>query len=276
VSKHYCEVCDREFANALGLSGHQRSKAHLALVDGGSNVPRETSGEFTGDSGGEASGEERRPGAEQRPGGEEHAPAPRPGLLDRLTGKNRPKLPATKEKRPGKPVGRRVATAGLWSDAVGFAATGAARAGQVPLSRAMAWTSPVAGEIIEDATKGTFVDRVAQPLARNYGRWDDLGALLGVWAGTAYLSQNPESPIGFQMVRGGLKKLLPKIAQNVKKEAERERQAAEAITVVLPDLFGPDVDLGDDPLTGLVNMLFAPVPGEPPAEEVPVNEPAVA
>ena len=146
------------------------------------------------------------------------------------------------------------------------------RAGYVPTARSMMWSSPVAGEIIEDATKGTPVDRVIQPLARNSEKWSDLFDLLGFWAAIGVAQANPaqaDQALGFARKR--LVSLLPRIAANIVKQRAKEREAVEAVALLIPDLgeLFPDghVPTGVDPVDALLSSLFA----APEAAEEPVG-----
>lgn len=49
----------------------------------------------------------------------------------------------------------------------------------LPVARCLAWQAPTAGAIMDDAVKGTVVDRVLQPLARAEARLEKIGALVG-------------------------------------------------------------------------------------------------
>jgi hypothetical protein len=124
----------------------------------------------------------------------------------------------------------------------------------------MQWSSPVAGDIIEDATKGTPIDRVVQPLVRNSEKWQDLFDLFGFWAAIGVAQRNPmAAPQALTFARARFVNLLPRIAANIKKERAKERSAAEALTELMPDIrelfpeFGPD----DDPIDLLIQSLFA-------------------
>lgn len=187
------------------------------------------------------------------------------GLLGKLWGEKKDKVdsreaPAkTAERRPAAPK-RRASTADFWGDLVGPAAALSARAGYVPMARAMEWSSPVVGEIIEDATKGTLADRAVQPFVRNSEKWSDMFDLLGFWAAIGMAQRNPaaaEGALGFARKR--LVNLLPRIAANIKKERAKERQAVEALVELMPDLkeLFPDMGPNDDPVTLLIQSLFA-------------------
>lgn len=170
--------------------------------------------------------------------------------------------PTTTERKPSAPK-RRASTADFWGDLVGPAAALSARAGYVPMARAMEWSSPVVGEIVEDATKGTLADRAIQPFVRNSEKWQDLFDLLGFWGAIGMAQRNPaQAQAALDFARKRFVSLLPRIAANIKKERAKERQAVEALTELLPDIreLFPDMEPGDDPVGLLIQSLFAAPP----------------
>jgi hypothetical protein len=193
------------------------------------------------------------------------------GLLARFTksggdaGAKEGRPSASGERRPSAPKARRVAAQDFWGDLVEGGASVVGRAGYVPMARSMVWSSPVAGEIIEDATKGTVVDRLIQPVCRNAEKWQDLFDLLGLWGAVGVAQANPaqsQQALGFARKR--LLNLLPRIAENIKKQRAKEKAAAEALIEVMPDLaeMFPDAPADADPLDLLMQMLFAAPPVE--------------
>jgi hypothetical protein len=216
--------------------------------------------------------------AEQTPREPKHAKKESTGLLGKFWS------PGNKDKEPGsvaeklglpktterKPVvaKRRVSTADFWGDLVSPAAALSARAGYVPMARAMEWSSPVVGEIIEDATKGTLPDKLIQPIVRNSEKWADLFDLLGFWGAIGMAQRNPANAQGsLEFARKRLVNLLPRIAANIKKERAKERQAVEALVELMPDIseLFPDMGPNDDPVALLIQSLFAAP--ETPAQE---------
>ena len=185
------------------------------------------------------------------------------GVFDRLRttkpadgGPAKPAGKPTKETRPKQPAPRRVSTQDFWADGVEGFSSLFARTGYVPMSRAMAWSSPVAGEIIEDATKGTLIDKGIQPIVRNAEKWQDLFDLIGFWAAIGVAQAQPEkAPMALVFARKRLVNLLPKIASSMAKQRKKEREAAEALATLMPEM--EELQLGDDPVTALIEMLFA-------------------
>jgi hypothetical protein len=200
------------------------------------------------------------------------------GLLGKLWGNKDDKISGgnpdhaikgTAERRPAAPK-RRASTAGFWGDLVGPVSAVSARAGYVPMARAMEWSSPVVGEIIEDATKGTLVDRGIQPFVRNSEKWSELFDLLGFWGAIGMAQRNPaQAPVALDFARKRLVNLLPRIAANIKKERAKERQAVDALIELMPDIreLFPEMGPNDDPVALLIQSLFA----APAMEEEPVH-----
>jgi len=202
--------------------------------------------------------------------------AKRGGLLGNLWGdRDQPAGSPGKasERRPAAPK-KRVSTAEFWGDALGPAASLAAARGYVPMARAIVWSAPVAGDIIEDATTGTVIDRVVQPMCRQSARWESLFDLIGFWSAIGVAQVNPaQAPAALGFARKRFVKLLPRIAKKIKEERKKEQEAVDAIVDLMPDLrdLFPDADLTDpsvDPIMLLIESLFAApqgvaVPAEP-------------
>jgi hypothetical protein len=170
--------------------------------------------------------------------------------------------PVTTERKPIV-ARRRVSTASFWGDLLGPVSAVVARSGDVPVARAMQWSAPVAGDIIEDATRGTFVDGMIQPIVRNSEKWADLFDLMGFWAGIAVAERSPaQAPAALAFARSRLVNLLPRIATTIKKQRAKEAQAVEALTELMPDLkeLFPDAGPDDDPVALLIQTLFAAPP----------------
>lgn len=197
-------------------------------------------------------------------------------LLGKLWGKNddtppkpvgeRLGLPKSPERKPAAPK-RRASTqavADFWGDLVSPASALAARAGYVPMARAMDWSSPVVGEIIEEATRGTPVDRAIQPFVRNAEKWQDLYDMIGFWGAIGMAQRNPAQAEGaLAFARKRFVNLLPRIAANIKKERAKEKAAADALIELMPDIreLFPDMADTDDPVGLLISSLFAPPEG---------------
>jgi hypothetical protein len=215
------------------------------------------------------------PTAEQRPGGMAgtNSPPPtpsKPSVKDRLLGKvpagvgGAPSTspPRTGERRPAPSKQARVKTADFWGDAIGGVAGLVARTGDLPVARAMDWTSPVAGDIIEDATKDTFLDKMVQPVARNAEKWEDLFDQNGFWAAIAMAERNPmQAQSAMRFARKRFVSLLPRIHKKIVADRKKEREAVDALSDLMPDigdLFeGGVIPPGVDPIDALLQSMFA-------------------
>ena len=280
----YCVPCEQQFKDARGLAAHNRFKhapaapsVNGAYDDDPDDLAPDVIASIPATVQAEDEAITKPDETERRP--EASKPPERPrrglgGLFPHVRSEKPTDGPreASPEKRPTTPKPRRVSTQDFWGDGVEGVASLVMRTGYVPMGRAMVWSSPVAGEIIEDATKGTLVDKVVQPVVRNAEKWQDLFDLIGFWAAIGMAQAQPEkAPMALMFARKRLVNLLPKIAANMAKQRKKERAAAEAIQTLLPELEG--LELGDDPIQGLIEMLFA-APEQPPAPPQP--EPAVA
>ena len=98
---------------------------------------------------------------------------------------------------PGKAPAKRLPRVSA-ADVLGFAYSGlgyvAARSPRgVPTARSMDLMAPVAGEILDDVLKGTFIDRIMlQPVARNSEKAQKIAALTAFPALVSLVSARPE------------------------------------------------------------------------------------
>jgi hypothetical protein len=263
--------CEEHKPTASVLASHKAASSPAGPSDSGTAPAEDGPGGAYSDSSGE-----RRPS--------EPKESSQPSLFARLKGSTGaaalPKgavasAPGGAERRPSVAPKRRVSTADFWGDAVEGASSLVGRAGYVPAARAMVWTSPVAGDIIEDATKGTIADKLVQPLARNAEKWNDLFDLLGFWAAIGAAQANPaQAPAAMNFARKRLVNMLPRIARKIKEQKTKEREAVAALAELMPDLGdlfpGGEIPAGVDPVDALLMSLFAPPEG------VQVEEPVGA
>lgn len=238
-----CPECAQVFQTRAGLLSHLRAKHPGAEVPAGPASPREP--------------------AEQRPAAD-GAKRSRWAFGKARTRRESPGIP------PTRPRARRVSTARLGSTLTTFAAGGVGRLGQEPLAMIMGFTSPVAGEIMDDAIAGTVVDRVVQPFVRGQGKYEDLGALVACWVSVAWASNNPENAEpAYAMFSWSMQVLLPKMGKEMAARASEQRKAAEQLAEVMPELqelFGPG-----DPIRNLWAGMWAKAA---PPEAAPAEEPA--
>ena len=205
---------------------------------------------------------------EHRPGGSGSSSSPqvgaqgepKRGLFDRLKRKDKaaaedtPK-PPKRTKQAGARVGRRASAADTLADVWSGVGSLAIRSGQhAPLGRCLQFQAPVAGEMLDEAVKGSFIDKlVLQPVVKGRGRFDLLGAVLGPPLIVLAIERNPEQIDALMpMLRSSVRASLPLMVPAIKKVQEKERRAAEAAAELFPDL-AP----GEDPVDGIIAMMFA-------------------
>ena len=205
---------------------------------------------------------ERRPGGPGSSSSPQGGPQgePKRGLFDRLKRKDKaaaedtPK-PPKRTKQAGARVGRRASAADTLADVWSGVGSLAIRSGQhAPLGRCLQFQAPVAGEMLDEAVKGSFIDKlVLQPVVKGRGRFDLLGAVLGPPLIVLAIERNPEQIDALMpMLRSSVRASLPLMVPAIKKVQEKERRAAEAAAELFPDL-AP----GEDPVDGIIAMMFA-------------------
>lgn len=188
-------------------------------------------------------------------------PPPLRGRLSRLFGKKEIPaggiLPATKEKRPKvtKPMGKRQSGADTLSDIWSGLGGLAMRTGtHAPLGRCLKYQAPVAGEMLDEALKGSIVDKmIVQPITKARGRFDLIGAVFGPPMLVLALERNPDQyEILMPLLESSIRNSLPLMVPAIKKVKEKEAKAAE----VAAELF-PDLAEGEDPVRYVIEMMFA-------------------
>jgi len=182
----------------------------------------------------------------------------------------------TKEQRPKGPHRGRLSTAPTIED--GWTALGglAQRSrGHAPLGRYLQWQAPAAGEMLDDAVKGTMVDRrILQPVVKARGRLDLVVAVMGPPAVILAIEQNPaRAPALVPLLRTAIRSSLPTMLPAMKKAQAREAKVDDAVREMFPDL-PPDVDPVDLVISQLFEGYDFTAQQPPPAEaHVPADEP---
>ena len=201
--------------------------------------------------------------------GQETKPAGRWGKLWAKKDKAEPDT-ETREKRP-KVVKqtKRVSSADTLADAWQGLGGLAARTGKhAPLGRYMMFSSQVTGEILDEAVKGTPIDRlILQPVAKGRGRFDALSAVFGPPLIILAIERDPSKaemlfPILKTSIRNSLPLMAPAIRKIQKKDADIAAAAAEL-----------GFDGEGDPADQIINMIFGDwVPPMPEPEPMPDDE----
>ena len=178
-----------------------------------------------------------------------------------------PKLPKTREQRPSVAKGRRVSAAqtieDVWSGIGGLAVRSGTNA---PVGRCLQWQAPVAGEMLDEAVKGTVFDKILlQRIAKGRGRFDAVGAVFGPPLIVLAIQRNPQnSELLFPLLKASIRNSLPLMVPAIKKVKAREEAAEEAARELFPDLLP-----GEDPVDAIMEMMFL---GWTPAQPVPTAE----
>lgn len=188
--------------------------------------------------------------------------------------------PTTRERRPatGK-GGRRESGAETISDAWSALGSMAIRTGShAPLGRCMQWQAPVAGEMLDEAIKGSIVDKMAlQRVVKGRQRFDVLGAVFGPPLLVLAIERNPQNAQTLMpMLASSIRHSLPLMVPAIKKAKERERKVQEATALLFED--DPDFPKGVDPVEYILQMMFegwiAPEPPQPePVPDMYADEP---
>lgn len=131
-----------------------------------------------------------------------------------------------------------------------------------PSGKLLQFQSQAAGEILDEALKGTFVDSmILQKAVKARGRFDVLGAVLMPPAIVFAIETNPErAPYLIPLLESSLRNALPHMVKPIQKARKREADQAEAIRELFPD--APE---GSDPIKELIAEIFG-------GWQAPVNE----
>ena len=151
-------------------------------------------------------------------------------------------------------IGRRVSTADTLADVWAGLGSTAMRSGYVPTGRMMQFQSQVAGEMLDEAVKGSVIDRkILQPVVKSRGRYDLISAVFGPPMLVLAIERDPsKAELLIPLLKAQIRSSLPLMLPAIKKVQEKERKAAEAAAQMFPDL--PE---GEDPVDAIIEMLFA-------------------
>jgi hypothetical protein len=178
-------------------------------------------------------------------------------------------VPTTpKQKRPALPTGKRQDASAVLGFIYGTAANFVP---SMPAQRAMAWQSPSAGRVLDDAVAGTFLDKViVQKLAGANSKIEPLANLFLLPVCCFLIDQKPSmSTMLYPLVRRAMEGNLHSILRQMKidqddralLEAEATAVGMEWETTVL-DPEGKPVKL--DVIDSILSKIFAPpVEAEP-------------
>lgn len=182
-----------------------------------------------------------------------------------------PPVKPTKEKRPGGASLRgRVSAADTIADVWQGAGSLATRNPKhVPLGRFLQWQAPVAGEMLDDAVKGSLMDKlVLQRVVKARGRLDLASAVLAPPILIYLLENNPSLlPTIGPLLESSIRNSLPLMVPAIKKMKAKAAAADEAAR----ELFADDdtFDPNQDPVQQIIAMLFADWAPPPQSAEGP-------
>jgi hypothetical protein len=169
----------------------------------------------------------------------EHTPAQRiRGAISR-----RSKAPTTTSRKPKQPrVSTENVISGFWS-----LMSLVVKPISLPAAKAFAMEAPVAGMILDDQIRGTFTDRVLQPLARAESQGKTFGALM---APPLLVMAIDKYPARAEMLLPMLRKSLvwhiqvagPKIEQLLEDEREFEEKYGQDINTMIMSFFAVPED----------------------------------
>lgn len=183
--------------------------------------------------------------------------AAKPSAVQRAKSKWRQKSPAAD--RPAGRGRRRFTTEGIFAGAWSLGARLVGVNEQlIPMAKVMSLQAPVAGVIIDDAVKGTALDRLVQPFARMSEKGTEISALLGPPLLVAMIAQRPELySVLYQPLYSSLVAWVKLAAPALKrKRAEMEKLASE-MTELGAEL---GVEEGGDFIHAWIEGFFAAVP----------------
>ena len=220
---------------------------------------------------------ERRPGSgpSSVPPASDGAPDRPRGLRGLFQKKEKAEQPRqnapSKEHKPKAKLGRRVSTADTMEDVLsGLGALATRTPKHYPLGRYLQFSAGVSAELIDDAIQGTIVDKVVlQPIVKGRGRYDALGAVFGPPAIILAIENDPsKAPLLIPLLKSSIRNSLPMMAKAIKKVQAKEAAMEQAAKELFPDLAD-----GEDPVDGIIAMLFDGwIPPQAPAAEEPQEE----
>lgn len=159
---------------------------------------------------------------------------------------------------PPKPTrrGRRQPTDSVWQTIWVAGGMALDHTPYYPVGRMLACQSSVAGPIMDEAIRDTIIDRLVQPLVAMGERGKAAGSLIGPPLLIGLMGTRPElTPMLMPLLRPLLAMMLAEMAPAIAAAHKRDEKIAKLIYEEFPD-WGPD------PIEGLLEMIFAPRPGE--------------
>ena len=167
-----------------------------------------------------------------------------------------PKAAAAAKASPATPAKARKSAAENLSLLVAAGAQFAARTGHLPLANALAFEAPAAGQALDGAVAGTFIDKkIVQPLNAGADKWEALGAVLTLPIMVHLVSLYPGLQEAFEpQIRRAAEDILVQSLPTIRKKVEKDRKVADAL-VELGHL-DPTLAASADPVGDIVAGFF--------------------
>lgn len=238
-----CEFCEKELKSDRSMDAHVRRFHGQTLEDLAGLIDADS---IEGDSNGAAPKEVVQED-------ESEDLVLKPSWRKRFWRDTPPTLKKTRTKR----VETDAIWQGLWTViGAGLEKTGA----DIPVGRAMQFQAPTVGPMVDTAIRETLLDTLVQPLAQNSGKAKVLAAVFGLPGIVYLLERNPEmapalEPLARMVIEENMIAMVPVLKAKQRKEKEWRKVVEE-----LTELTGED--LGPSPVDDILNMIFAPIPGQ--------------
>lgn len=140
----------------------------------------------------------------------------------------------------------------------------AAKSGYVPLANALMFEAPAAGQAIDLAIAGTFVDRkIVQPLVGGAEKWEALGAVITLPVMVHLISIYPGLQSAFEpQLRRSAEEILILSVPTIRKKVERDRKVVDALAELRH--LDPAIATDPDPIGSIIAGFYGPT--EAPSE----------
>jgi hypothetical protein len=134
----------------------------------------------------------------------------------------------------------------------------AAKSGYVPLANALMFEAPAAGQAIDLAIAGTFVDRkIVQPLVGGAEKWEALGAVITLPVMVHLISVYPGLQSAFEpQLRRAAEEILILSVPTIRKKVERDRKVVDALAEL--GHLDPAIAADPDPIGSIISGFYGP------------------
>lgn len=177
-----------------------------------------------------------------------------------------PKEPKEPVERRPIPLFGRTSAADLLAFVWTGIGTGLIQSGaDIPVGRVMQFQAPFAGSQLDKLIAGTWIDNLIQPLVRQAGKAEGMGAVIAMPLLVAAYERNPLlEPVVAPILRQVVEYTLVDMAPVLQEKSKKTRRAAKAVSD-LSEVF--ELQAGEDPVDAVLASIFAPMPDmQPPPE----------